>query len=184
MTEPEGAPRRGGRWHPLAGRRGAAYLLDAVGYLGVALATVPIGLAVQAAGPPSRTVVLALSAIPPVVATVWAARAESARGATWGKRRLGLRVVADDAAPLTFARGLVRNAVKIAVPWQVGHVLAVGAAFGRFDEMDPLTLGAGILTYPLLGAMIWAVAWGAGRGLHDRVARTRVVGEPAGGSSS
>lgn len=110
---PDPAAGAGRRAHPLAVRRARAYALDAVGYLGVAAATVPLGMLVRTVGgEPSRAVVLALSAIPPLVATAWAARAESStRGATWGKRRLGLRVVADeDSARLPFGRALVRNA--------------------------------------------------------------------------
>lgn len=181
---PDPAAGAGRRAHPLAVRRARAYALDAVGYLGVAAATVPLGMLVRTVGgEPSRAVVLALSAIPPLVATVWAARAESStRGATWGKRRLGLRVVADeDSARLPFGQALVRNAAKIGVPWQLGHTVAVGAAFGGFDEADPLTIAATAVTYPLLAVMIGTVTLGSGRGIHDRLAQahvTTVVGPP------
>lgn len=169
--------------HHLAARRTRAYSVDALGYLGVAAATIPLGLAVNASiDEPSMPLVLTLSAIPPVVATVWAARQESSRGATWGKRRLGLRVLAvpsDGAADRARKapsprRALVRNAAKIGIPWQLGHCVAVGAAFDGFETGDPLTLAATAVTYPLLAAMIGTVWWGSGRGLHDRIARTRV----------
>lgn len=167
------------RLHRLAGPRVRAYALDAVGYLGLAAATVPAGMLVRrvADGRPSRRLVLALSAIPPVAATLWAARRESSTAsATWGKRRLGLRVMADeDGSPLPYRRALVRNATKIALPWQLGHTVAIGAAFGGFDDADPLTIVATAVTYPLMAAMIGTVSLGSGRALHDRLARSHIT---------
>lgn len=164
--------------HPLATQRARAYALDAVGYLGLAAATVPAGMLARhlADGHPSRRLVLALSAIPPVAATLWAARRESsASAATWGKQRLGLRVVADaDDSALPYRRALVRNVTKIAVPWQLGHTVAIGAAFGGFEEADPVTIVATAVAYPLMAAMIGAVSLGTGRALHDRLARSHV----------
>ncbi|ACQ79602.1 RDD domain containing protein [Beutenbergia cavernae DSM 12333] len=163
--------------HPLAIRRAKAYALDALSYLGVAAATVPLGLLVRSRGEPSRNAVLAMSAVPPIVATLWAAHAEAATaGATWGKRRMGLEVVDDDGGGrLSYRRALVRNVVKIAVPWQLGHTVAVGAAFGGFDERDPLTIAATTLTYPLIAVGAATAFWGSGRGVHDRAAGSVVV---------
>lgn len=118
---------------------------------------------------------LGVSAIPPLAATVIAARQESGpTAATFGKRRQGLVVRSRGGTLVTFTRGLIRNAVKIGVPWQLGHVVAVGAVFGSFDDADPLTLAATALTYPMLGAMVVAGATGNGRALHDRLAGTVV----------
>lgn len=170
--------------NPLAARRARAYALDCAGYLGVAAATVPLGLVVRrlAHGNPSRTLVLGLSALPPVIATVWAALAESGpQGATIGKRRAGLVVVpatSDGREPITMRQAMVRSVVKILVPWQLGHMVAIGAATGGFDDNDALTIGATIVTYPLLGLFAWMVLHGDGRGPHDRVAGTRVVSVP------
>lgn len=166
------------RIHPVAKRRTAAYAVDAFSYLGVALATVPLGFFVRAVvGEPSRPLVLALSAIPPVIATLWAAYAEaSPAGATWGKRWMGLRVVTEPGrGRLSFRDALGRNIIKIGLPWQLGHTVAVGAAFGGFDDGDPLTIAATAITYPLLAVMVGMVVLGPGRGLHDRVAHSLVV---------
>lgn len=57
----------------------------------------------------------------------------------------------------------------------------MGAAFGGFDEADPLTIAATAVTYPLLTVMIGTVTLGSGRGIHDRLAQahvTTVVGPP------
>jgi hypothetical protein len=171
--------------HPLAGRRACAYALDAIGYVGIAAALVPAGLVLLRVGPPSPGQVVALSAVPPVLAALWAARAESGpTAATWGKRRFGLSVrvrataaglgPAEGAAP-GFGRALVRNIVKIAVPWQVGHVVAIGAATGGFDRGDALTMTATIIAYPLIAVWVLAVILGSGRGVHDRLASTAVI---------
>lgn len=160
--------------HPLAGRRARAYLLDAIGYLGIAAAMVPAGLLLNAYAPPTPGAVIAMSAVPPVVATIWASKAESGPShATWGKRRLGLTVAAGN--PLTFARALARNTVKIGIPWQLGHVVAVGAAAGGFEAGDPLTLATGVLIYPVIGVLTLMTALGRGLGPHDRASGTCVV---------
>lgn len=171
---------------PLVARRTRAYLRDCLGYLALAAALLPIGipLALHIESPSTaRLVGLSTSAIPPVLAALWAARAESTvQGRTWGKRREGLRVVrhqgavAHDAGErVPFARALVRNAVKIAIPWQLGHVVAVGAAYGDFDTGAPGTIVAAALLYPLVIVLIGSGVLGSGRGLHDRIAGTQVV---------
>ena len=157
------------RVHALAGRRGKAYALDCLTYLGIAVATVPFGLLARQAGwGRQRTFVLAASAVPPMIATVLAAHQESSsHAATPGKRLYGLSVLTQEGHSLTFAQALVRNTVKIAIPWQLGHTVAVGAAFGGFDELDPITVGATIVTYPMIAAMIASVVVGQGRTIHD-----------------
>ncbi len=166
--------------HPLLARRTRAYLLDSCGYAGVALATVPLGLVFQRRGwGDNRGLVLAVSAIPPLVATVIASVQEAGPdAATPGKRRERLSVTDTTGRPLTLGRALLRNLTKIFIPWQLGHLVAIGARFDGFARRDPLTLAATALTYPLVGAAVAAVARGSGRGLHDRVAGTLVRGRP------
>ncbi|WP_197522718.1 RDD family protein [Occultella aeris] len=167
--------------NPLAGRRGKAYILDCVGYLGIAAATVPVGLIARNAGwGEHRAFVFVASAVPPVLATLLAARRESGpNGATWGKRRFGLRVQDTGGADLQFGRALLRNTLKIAIPWQLGHAVAIGAAFGGYSDGDPVTLAATFLTYPLIGVMVAGVLIGRGRTVYDRVAGTAVEAAPA-----
>jgi len=166
--------------NPLLARRTRAYLLDCCAYAGVALATVPLGVAFQRLGwSGNRNLVLAASAIPPLVATVVAGVQEAGpHAATPGKRRERLTVTDTAGRPLTLGRAWLRNATKIGIPWQLGHVVTIGSAFGGFAQRDPLTLGAAAVCYPLMAAMVAAVARGSGRGLHDRVAGTLVRGRP------
>ena len=148
------------------------------------MATVPFGMAANAAGwGGNRAFVLAASALPPVVATWLAAEQEAGPArATWGKRRHGLVVTDRRGRPIDRRRALLRNTVKIGVPWQLGHTVAIGAAFGGFETRDRLTIAATAVTYPLLAMMILAVLRGEGRGLHDRVAGTAV--HPATGTAA
>jgi uncharacterized RDD family membrane protein YckC len=166
--------------HPLAARRVRAYLLDCLGYLGVAAGTVPLGLVLHRTGlGGDRRVALLVSAIPPIAATVIAGRQKAGpRRATPGKRRYHLVVTDAGADHLTLGRALARNAVKIGVPWQLGHVVAIGSSFGGFQRRDPLTWAAAAVTYPLLAAMVLAVSRGRGLALHDRAAGTRVRDHP------
>lgn len=162
------------RWL-LLGSRAAAYGLDALGYVGIAAAMVPFGLANYALqGAPSRPAVLVVSLLPPVLATVWAARAESGpRQATWGKRRLGIHV-SGAAADSGFRHTLLRNAVKILLPWQLGHVVAIGAAHGDFETMRPSTMVATGLLYAIAALFAVLMLRRSGRGPHDLLAGTRV----------
>jgi uncharacterized RDD family membrane protein YckC len=163
--------------HYLLTRRTRAYLRDCIGYLGVAASTVPISVVLNRLGlGGDRWVVLVVSALPPVAATVIAGLQEAGpHQSTLGKRRERLAVADAAGNPLTLSRALIRNAVKIGIPWQLGHVVAIGASFGGFKQRDPLTLVATAVTDPLLAAMVIAVARGSGRALHDRAAGTQVL---------
>ncbi|APX32887.1 hypothetical protein BH708_09345 [Brachybacterium sp. P6-10-X1] len=173
--------------HALARRRATGYLLDCTGYLGIAAAIIPLGLAVNALTDlgSHRSYAYAVSAVHPAIATVVAARAESGPSrATWGKRRRGLQVkdlrgAAVDEAPIPLPRALLRNTVKIFVPWQLGHVTAVGAAYGDFETLRPATVVASVLTYGVIGTFALTGLRGTGRGPHDLVAGTLVVSAAA-----
>lgn len=197
-NEPRRRGQEGRRWvSDLAAARGRAYARDAVGYLGIAAAMVPAGVACQLSGVPvPRPVVTLLSAVPPLVATVWAALAESGpHRATWGKRREHVVVLrragaagtdvreqvaeadGQDGAsrsPISFPRALLRNAVKIGIPWQIGHMVALSASYGDLDRID--AVGACLLSasyLPIMGVVVLTVLV-PGRGLQDLAAGTRV----------
>jgi uncharacterized RDD family membrane protein YckC len=123
-------------------------------------------------GYPSLLVVFAASVLP---AWLYLSISElTAAHATWGKRRLGLRVVRRDGYPPEVGRVLARNAIKL-LPWQLAHL---GAA--------PLMSGAVVapvaIWLPLGGAYALATLTVAlvlirrdRAALHDLVAGTRVV---------
>jgi len=163
--------------HPLATRRAKAYARDCLGYLGIAAATGPFGLVAQRFGfGTNRRVILTLSAVPPILAALLAARQEAGpTTATPGKRRFQLLVEARTGEPLTFRQALLRNLVKITLPWQLGHTVAIGAAFGGFDSRDPLTIGSAVITYPLVAVMMVSVVTRSGAAPHDRLTGSHVI---------
>ncbi len=164
--------------NPLARRRLLAYALDMTGYFGIAAATVPLGLLAARAGlGQSAGFVMAASAVPVVIATAVAALAES-RDGTWGKRRLGLGVERVGGRSLPLGGAVTRNILKIAIPWQLGHVVAIGAALGGFDRPDPGLLAASGLTYVVIGLGLWGVLRRSGVTVHDLAARSRVLTLP------
>lgn len=170
--------------HFLARRRAGAYALDCCTYAVVAAATVPIGLIVsRLVDAPSHGLVLAMSAVPPAIATVWAARVESGRHrATLGKRWQKLIVVPDGMRTVgervRFGPALARNAVKIFVPWQLGHIVSIEAMYDSYAQGNPFAIGAAVVFYPMIGVFAWMLLRDEGRGPHDRIAGTRVVPAP------
>ena len=96
---------------------------------------------------------------------------ESPRHATPGKRLLRMRVVSESGGP-GFFRALVRNAVKFAVPWELGHT----AVFAFIGATGPTPLWvvvvlAAAYAIPIVSLILLLTT---GRPLHDRIARTSV----------
>ncbi len=103
-----------------------------------------------------------------LVAPVTAAFAwfeSSARQATVGKRSRRLRVVdATDGSRIPFRRAVLRNTLKIALPWTIGHVAVfaiVGA--GQSDRCSGVGLVAHILAYALPIGYVVTLWIGTGR---------------------
>lgn len=107
----------------------------------------------------------------PVVVT-FAAQEASPRQATYGKRRLGLRVVDAADARLTFRRALGRSVAKFA-PWQLAHT-AVFSLMADNASMSFLVLSIAAQLLVVVSVMIMTLD-PQHRALHDWVAGTRVV---------
>jgi uncharacterized RDD family membrane protein YckC len=107
------------------GRRIAAGVVDWLCISAYAVALVPLGIAIadSVGGWPVPVRNLGAFAILILPATVWqAAWEQGKRGASPGKRLLGLRTVRTrSGARLGWPRALARNALKIALPWELGH---------------------------------------------------------------
>ena len=99
----------------------------------------------------------------------------SARHATPGKRLLRFRVDRWSGGGAGFVRSLLRNGIKYAIPWELGHT-AVFALFGSTTAPTPETVVVLIGAYgiPLLSLALLLVN---GMSLHDRIAGTRVATE-------
>lgn len=98
----------------------------------------------------------------------------SVSGATWGKRRMTLRVVGPHEQRLSLLRSLLRGAWKFA-PWELAHA---GIWQLRFAEGNRGALAIGLLS----ASWILVIADGAcavvrrdHRALHDLVSGCRVV---------
>ena len=108
--------------------------------------------------------------------TIALARRESnAPEATPGKRARGLAVQSNaDGSRTSFGRALARNALKIAVPWELGHTVAFTLATG--NGIVPAWIVPIIaLTYALPIVYIVTLFVGDGRTLYDRIAGTVVT---------
>ena len=97
----------------------------------------------------------------------------SARHATPGKRVLRLTVERSVGGGAGFTRSLVRNGIKYALPWELGHT-AVFALFGTTTAPPLWVTIVLVVTYaiPIVSLVLLLVT---GRALHDRVARTAVA---------
>jgi uncharacterized RDD family membrane protein YckC len=96
----------------------------------------------------------------------------TARHATPGKRALRLRIESGGGGP-GFARALLRNTVKFALPWELGHT----AVFTLFGSTGAPPLWVVLVLIGAYGIPIVSIALLLvnGRPLHDRAAGTRVI---------
>lgn len=112
--------------------------------------------------------------------TVALARSESGPlEATIGKRARRLRVVdAGTGSQASFGRALLRNAAKIAVPWELGHTVAyglIGAVPGA--SIPGWLVSAMVAAHILPTVYVVTLFVGHGRTPYDWLSRTIVVRE-------
>jgi uncharacterized RDD family membrane protein YckC len=179
------AGRAGGRRaaYTLAWRRVAAWGIDWLIISAYAVALVPLGrlLVNHSVRLPSLGWNAASFVVLVVPATVWLAAWEGSRsGATPGKRLLDLRVEVLREDDVSRRRAAARNALKIALPWELGHTAA-------FLLVDPKASGStvlvgmasGVLACALAAGYVASLFIGTGRTPYDHAAATRVVHSPA-----
>lgn len=156
-----------------------AWLLDWLVILAwVALTTVVgagLWLAGLRLGPVGLNLIATVSVVLPVCVGFALLEAGPAQ-ATWGKRRHGLRVVrAADGGRIGLVRAMVRNLIKIGVPWSLGHAVAIALATGS-DWSVGLGL-ATVLAYGLPALFVLMLILPGHRPPYDLVAGTVVVAE-------
>ena len=160
-------------------RRIAAWGIDWLTISLYAGALVPVGLwlnqgSVQLS-PMAWNAVSFVVLIAPV--TVWLTAWEANRGsATPGKRFLGLRVRTLDGGRLTWRRALMRNALKIALPWELGHTAAFLLAdpgIGR--SLGLIGVACGLAACALAAVYIATLFIGQGRTPYDRAVAVGVT---------
>ena len=110
--------------------------------------------------------------------TVGLALLESgSRGATVGKhaRRL-LVVTVDGRLQVSFGRALIRNTLKVALPWELGHLVVYGLAGGSSSGSVPAWLVlATAAAYVIPAIYVITLFVGNGRTPYDRLSRTTVT---------
>ncbi len=106
--------------------------------------------------------------------TLYFALCESSRWqASVGKRIVGLRACRRSGEPLSFARALLRNAIKF-LPWEFGHMVAQQASFVG-DDAFPLWLWVPTVI-GTLGPLWWIVSlFVTGDAPYDRWTDARIV---------
>ena len=169
----------------LGWRRILAWLIDWACILVWAAVTALIGIPLylagvtDSAGMLTANLVGALVVVVPVVAA--AAWCESGnRTATPGKRACGLRLTYGRRRP-QFSVALLRNCLKIGLPWILGHACVYALAAGADGGSSPVPIGVWILTIaayliPLVYIVSLFVA--DGRTPYDRITGTDVVLAP------
>jgi uncharacterized RDD family membrane protein YckC len=110
----------------------AGVVVDGATYLILPALLLPLGLLLIRRGVMLNSLAVNAIGFALVIApaTAWAAWWEARpRGATPGKRLRRLQVIDERSRAVPVARQcLVRNLIKIALPWQLGHTVALGFA--------------------------------------------------------
>ena len=165
--------------NPEAWRRIAAWLVDWLCFLVWLVLLAAIGIPLYLSGVTGQwsavttNVVSALVTAVPL--TIFLAVLESgARQASVGKRVLGLKVVAArDGGRLSLTSALLRNALKVAVPWTIGHAAAIALVGSTTIGPGLAALTAAAYVLPLVYVVTLFVR--EGRTPYDRAGGARVV---------
>ncbi|MFD6445314.1 RDD family protein [Promicromonospora sp. NPDC060204] len=165
--------------NPQGWRRIVAWLVDWLCFLVWLALLAAVGIPLYLSGVTGQwsavttNVVSALVTAVPL--TIFLAVLESgARQATIGKRVLGLKVVGVmDGGRLSFGSALLRNALKVAVPWTIGHAAAIGLVGSSAVGPGLAILTAAAYILPITYVVTLFV--GQGRTPYDRAGRARVV---------
>jgi uncharacterized RDD family membrane protein YckC len=104
----------------------------------------------------------------------FAVQEASARQATWGKARCGLKVIDPDGGRLSLRRALARTTLKF-IPWELAHAAIWQAQFAA-AERSPAVIAGFLLVWALVGANALSVGLRHDRrAFYDQWAGTAVV---------
>lgn len=168
----------------LAWRRLTAWIIDWLVILAWVAVTAAVGVPLYAAGVTAALGVVALNVVsavvvvlPVVAGLAWAEAGR--RHASVGKRVRRLRVVdARTGEGVTLGRALLRNALKVGLPWTIGHVAVIALVTGSADgTVAPTGWVVTALAYVLPLIYVISLFVGDGRTPYDRIAGTRVVAD-------
>jgi uncharacterized RDD family membrane protein YckC len=163
----------------VSARRLVAWCVDWLILSAYAGALIPLGVLVLSRWDVSPLAGNAIGFVLLVVpATVWvAAWEQGSRGATPGKRLLRLRVEDTARAGLGWKRSLIRNALKVALPWELGHTAAFTLADPHASGTDvAFGLSGGIAACLIAVTYVVTLFLGTGRTPYDRASGAHVAG--------
>jgi uncharacterized RDD family membrane protein YckC len=113
--------------------------------------------------------------------SLWFAAWEAApRGATPGKRLLGLRVLSPDGDLVALPRSLLRTALKFTLPWELAHTAVWSMLTWPGDLNAPAVAALLGLANAVIVVDLVSLFVGSRRTPYDRVAGTIVVHGPTG----
>ena len=101
----------------------------------------------------------------------------SSAGATWGKRKLGLRVVDSQYGRVSLGQALIRSVLKLA-PWQMAHTALIHVPGFPMVPQDPPTWSVWMLSTMWLVVAVYLIGLtqlGGRRTPYDRISSTRVI---------
>jgi uncharacterized RDD family membrane protein YckC len=154
----------------------AGYLIVLVGLGSLARLATP-GIAAAAFGSPLAGELTGFVTITLPVTLYFALLEASAWQATWGKRRLKLRVTRTDGQRLSRGRSLLRTGLKF-VPWELAHFCIWQVRFAGASAPPWISAGF-ILVWVLVGANVVSLLLSRQhRTLYDRLSGTLVVLSP------
>ena len=162
----------------LAVRRIAAWCVDWLIITGYATALVPVGLLLRhnSVSLPIGTwnLLSFLLLIAPV--TGWLAVWEAGRrGASPGKRFMRLRVGIGGGSPPPLIRALLRNVLKVALPWELGHTAAFTLASPSAAGLEAVVaIVSGIAASVIAVAYVASLFVGSALTPYDRLVGTTV----------
>jgi uncharacterized RDD family membrane protein YckC len=167
--------------------RTKAFALDYLIIVGYLLFLVALGLAVNLTYPtitqtlfgnPISGQLTGFLVVTLPVTLYFALLESSAWQATWGKRKLGLRVIRTDGARLSFLRALARTGVKF-IPWELAHTCIWQIRFAA-EESSPFITAGFAFVWLLAGLYILSLHISkTHQALYDQVAGTVVIATPA-----
>jgi uncharacterized RDD family membrane protein YckC len=157
----------------------AAVAVDGATYLIIPALLIPLGLLLSRHGVTLSPLAVNGIGFALVIApaTAWAAWREARpRGATVGKRLLQLQVIDRGTRTLPSGRqALVRNLVKITLPWELGHTIALGYANLGGAAVPSWLWSLTAITYGWLLVNVILLITPSRRPFHDRLAGTVVT---------
>jgi uncharacterized RDD family membrane protein YckC len=159
-----------------------AWIVDWLGVLAWVAIVAAVGIPLYLVGiigtmPPLWLNLVATVTLVVPVTVVLAGLESSAKEASFGKRARRLNVVsARTGSRMSFRQAIARNALKIALPWTIGHAAVYGIVASSGTGAVPISIWVvTAIAYVLPVAYVVSLFLGTGRTPYDRLCGSVVV---------